>query len=89
MNNYIAAYLNENGAVSVSTKTQEIINMELGSFPSFEQAIEYACEVLEGRIIGKGVLHRETGFGGFLICNDEEFEQLNKEVTKNVETKTT
>ncbi|KFA98757.1 hypothetical protein [Vibrio sp. ER1A] len=81
--NYIAAYLNENGAVSVSNKTQEIINMHLGSFPSFESAVEHACEVLEGRIIAKGVLHRESNFGGFLICNEAEFKQLKQEVKKH------
>ncbi|HFQ5364726.1 TPA: hypothetical protein ACGVA6_001965 [Vibrio vulnificus] len=83
MNNYIAAYLNENGAVSVSSKTNEVINLEIGSFPSFNDAVEHACEVLEGRIIAEGVLHRETGFGGFLICNEEEFEQLSQEVKKD------
>ena len=86
MNNYIAAYLNDNGAVSVSKKTNEIINMQLGSFPSFEQAVEYACDVLEGQIIAKGVLAREANFGGFLICNEEEFKQLTKEVTKDAKT---
>ncbi|MCM5507162.1 hypothetical protein [Vibrio sp. SCSIO 43169] len=84
MNNYIAAYLNDNGAVSVNSKTQEIVSMPLGSFPTFEQAVEHACDVLEGRIIGQGVLHRETGFGGILICNEPEFEQL-KEVTKDAQ----
>ncbi|EEO05886.1 Hypothetical protein VCSRO184_0856 [Vibrio cholerae] len=83
MNNYIAAYLNENGSLALSTKTKEVVNMQLGSFPSFNDAVEHACDVLEGRIIAEGVLHRETGFGGFLICNEEEFETLSKEVKQD------
>lgn len=83
MNNYIAAYLNENGGVAVSPKTNEVVNMQLGSFPSFNDAVEHACDVLEGRIIAEGVLHRETGFGGFLICNEDELEKLNQEVKKD------
>ncbi|WP_158117245.1 hypothetical protein [Vibrio cincinnatiensis] len=83
MNNYIAAYLNENGAVSVSSKTKQVINLKLGSFPSFSDAVEHACDVLEGRIIAEGVFHHETRFGGFLICNEEEFEQLCQEVKKD------
>lgn len=88
MTKYIAAYLNENGAVSISSKTREIVNIQLGSFPCLERAVEHACDVLEGRIIGEGVLHRETGFGGFLICNEQEFEKL-KEVTIDAKEETT
>ena len=83
MRDYIAAYLNDNGAVSVSKKTKEIVQMPLGSFPSFEAAVEHACEVLESRIIGEGVLHRDAGFGGFLICNEQELKLLKQEVLKN------
>lgn len=89
MNNYIAAFLNDNGALSVCKKTSQVINMELGSFPSFEKAVESACDLLESHIIGNGVLHRNAGFGGFLVCNKEEFETLNKEAIENAKSKTT
>ncbi|EOV1173336.1 hypothetical protein ACOLZ1_002869 [Vibrio fluvialis] len=88
MNNYIAAFLNDNGALSVCKKSDEVIKMELGSFSSFEKAVESACDLLESHIIGNGVLHRDAGFGGFLICNEQEFERLNKEAVENAKNKT-
>jgi len=88
LNNYIAAFLNDNGALSVCNKTNQIINMQIGSFPSFEKAVESACDLLESHIIGNGVLHRDAGFGGFLICNEQEFEKLNKEAVENAKNKT-
>lgn len=83
MNNYIAAFLSDNGALSVSNKTGQVINMRLGSFPSFDKAVESACDLLESHIIGNGVLRRDAGFGGFLVCNEQEFEKLNKEAIEN------
>lgn len=88
MNNYIAAFLNDNGALSVCNKTNQVINMQIGSFPSFEKAVESACDLLESHIIGNGVLHRDAGLGGFLICNEQEFEKLNKEAIENAKNKT-
>ncbi|MGF1717858.1 hypothetical protein L4D08_23640 [Photobacterium chitinilyticum] len=74
--NYLAVFLNSGGGVVRNEETQEVMNMQLGDYPSADIAIEYACEQLDCKHVMNGVLVKGENKGGFLVCDIQEFAAL-------------
>ncbi|EHR1162088.1 hypothetical protein KS876_001089 [Vibrio parahaemolyticus] len=76
MMNYLAVFLCPDGGIARNQQTQEVMNMQLGEFESFELAIKNACVQLECTHAKNGVLLKGENKGGFIICDTQEFAEL-------------
>ena len=76
MINYLAVYLNTGGGVVRDEETQEVMNLQLGEYPSADIAIEHACEQLKCTHVMNGVLVKGNNTGGFLVCDVQEFVEI-------------
>ncbi|WP_322804473.1 hypothetical protein SO574_19805 [Vibrio alfacsensis] len=69
---YAAIMLCPDGGVIRHQETQEVANVFVGDFDSFEQAIEQACHSLNCVHLLKGVLSKGNGKGGFMLVTTQE-----------------
>ncbi|MDX1300919.1 hypothetical protein [Photobacterium sp.] len=76
MMNYLAVFLNSGGGVVRNEETQEVMNLQLGEYPSADIAIEHACEQLNCKHVLNGVLVKGQDKGGFMIVDAQEFVSL-------------
>ncbi|MGF1704145.1 hypothetical protein L4D09_28055 [Photobacterium makurazakiensis] len=74
--NYLAVYLNSGGGVVRNEETQEVMNIQLGEYPSADIAIEHACEQLDCTHVMNGVVVKGGDRGGFMIVDTQEFTEL-------------
>lgn len=74
--NYLAVFLGIDGGIIRNTKTEEVMNLQLGEFDDRKEAIENAKIKLECTTEINGVLVKGENSGGFIICDTQEFAEL-------------
>lgn len=73
---YAAVMLCPGGGVIRDEETQEVANVLVGDFESYELAIEQACCTLDCTHLHKGVISRGANKGGFLVISTQEMEAV-------------
>lgn len=73
---FVAVTLNSGGGVVRHAETNEVMNIGLGEFESFEPAIESACELFNCQHIMNGVIIKGNNTGGHMIMDIQEFAEL-------------
>ncbi|MFL7010926.1 hypothetical protein [Enterovibrio norvegicus] len=76
MINFLAIYLNTDGAIVRDKDTAEVMNIQLGEFNSKDIAIEQACRQLECSEVIGDVLMKGNDRGGFQVVDAQEFDAV-------------
>ncbi|AKU57590.1 hypothetical protein I6Y99_003337 [Vibrio parahaemolyticus] len=76
MQTYVAVQLNNGGGVVRHETTAEVMNLCLGEFETFEDAIQTACAQLGCQHVMSGVLLRGNHTGGHMVVTTQELREL-------------
>lgn len=76
---YAAVMLCPSGGVIRHEETQQVANVLIGDFESFDDAIHQACRDLDCSVlhpVNKGIISKGRGKGGFMLVTTQDLEAL-------------